>query len=104
VSLTIPSVPRTSPVIVVPLKEVEDRLAWRIPRLEFSGTPLTEVVAMINRHNTQQLVIADPLLESLALSGIVRADKVDALLALLQSEFGVKCERGADTIILRSAR
>jgi transmembrane sensor len=95
---------RTSAIEYVPVKEVEDRLAWRIPRLEFSGTPLSEVVAMINQYNSQQLVIADRALEPLALSGIVRADKVDALLALLRSEFKVRSEQVGETVVLRSAQ
>ena len=104
VAVTAAAIPQASAIEDVPQKEVEDRLAWRIPRLEFSGTPLIDVVAMVNRHNVQQLEIADRSIESLALSGIVRADKVDALLDLLQSEFGVKCERKDARIILRPAR
>jgi ferric-dicitrate binding protein FerR (iron transport regulator) len=59
---------------------------------------------MINRHNVQQVVIAERSLETLALSGIVRADKVDALVDLLESEFGVKCVRDEGRIVLHSAR
>lgn len=97
---------RTSVPIVqlLPRVEVEEKLSWRIPRLEFSGTPLREVVAKINRHNRQQFVIADPALENLALSGILRADKTDALVKMLESEFHVRAERQAQHIILRKTR
>ena len=83
---------------------LEEKFSWPIPRLEFSGTPLKEVIAKINRHNRQQFVIADPTLENLALSGILRADKTDALVKMLESEFYLIAERRAQQIILRRAR
>lgn len=91
-------------VAELPAREVEDRMAWRIPRLEFSGTPLQDVVARLNQHNTLQFVIADPALERLALSGVLRADKVDALVAMLESDFGLAAERRDGKIVLRRAR
>jgi len=91
-------------VAELPAQAVEDRLAWRIPRLEFSGTPLGEVIAQVNLHNTPQFVIADAGLERLALSGVLRADKIDALVAMLESDFGVRVERHGGAIVLRQTR
>lgn len=84
----------------VPAGELDDRLAWRIPRLQFNGTTLSEVVAMVNRHNHVQFEIADASLEKLTLSGVLRADNVDALVALLESDFCVKAERRGKRIML----
>lgn len=92
-----------SPVRTLPVAELEERLNWRIPHLEFNGTYLHKVVEMVNRHNRQQLVIADPALQKLMLSGILRADKIDALVKLLESDFDVKVERGEkDRLFLTS--
>lgn len=91
-------------VAELPAQEVEDRLAWRIPRLEFSGTPLREVIARVNQHNARQFVFADAALERLTLSGVLRADKVDALVAMLEADFGVKAERQGGTIVLRQTK
>jgi transmembrane sensor len=95
-----PSVPV---VVMVPASEVEERLSWRVPRLEFSGTPLVEVLAMVNRHNRQQFVLADPALERLALSGVLRADKIDALIAMLESDFKLRATRTDGQIVLQKA-
>lgn len=84
--------------------DFDDRMAWRIPRLEFNGTPLVEVIARVNEHNPLQFVIADAALERLALSGILRADRVDALVEMLESDFGVKAERRDGIIVLRRPR
>jgi len=90
------------PVVPVPAAELADRLAWRVPRLEFSGTPLAEALALFNRHSAVHLSLADPRLGTLKLSGIVRADNTDTLLQLLQSEFGLAEERRTKAeIVLR---
>lgn len=105
VSVPIMEATISAPVVhILPTVEVEEKLSWRIPRLEFSGTPLKEVVAKINRHNRMQFVLADPALEKLALSGILRADKTDALVKMLESEFQVSVARQGQQIILRSSR
>lgn len=85
-------------------KEFGERLAWRIPRLEFSGTPLGELIATFNRHNREQFVIEDESLARLRLSGLLRADKIDALVQLLESDFPIKAERRDGTIVLHRAR
>lgn len=81
------------------------RLSWREPRLEFVGTPLAEVAALMNRHNTRQLVLADPTLGDLQISGVLRAGNLPAMLELLRANFGVVAEpRGEAEIVLRRAR
>jgi len=95
---------RSMAVRAMPESERDERLDWREPRLGFSGTPLAEVVAVMNQHNRVHFVIADPSLEQLRLSGVLRADKVDALVQLLESDFGVSAEYRSDSeIVLRKA-
>jgi ferric-dicitrate binding protein FerR (iron transport regulator) len=82
-----------------------ERLAWRVPRLELSGTPLADAVEAFNQHSKVKLVIGDPSLARLQVSGIVRADQADALVSLLAANFGVTAERqGSETVLLRRAR
>jgi transmembrane sensor len=72
----------------VPSGERRERLNWRVPLLEFSGTPLAEAIPMFNRHGNRLLVI-DPALGRLQLSGTLRADDIDSLFLLLRNEFGI---------------
>ena len=82
--------------------DLQSRLAWRSPRLEFSGTPLIEAIALINRHNRVQFTIEDPELARTRVSGIFGAVNTDAFVRLLESSFDVQSERrGADEIVLR---
>lgn len=82
--------------------DLQSRLAWRSPRLEFSGTPLIEAVALINRHNRVQFIIEDPELARTRVSGIFGAVNTDAFVRLLESGFDIQSERrGTDEIVLR---
>jgi len=82
-------------------EETDRRLAWRSPRFEFSGTPLRDVVAAFNRHARVRLVLGDPALETLEISGVLRADNLASLLNLLAGEFGVRAETQGDKTVLR---
>lgn len=80
--------------------EMNERLSWRVPRLEFSSTPLREAIPIFNRHGHIQFVL-DPALGALQLSGFLRADNTAALLRLLKDEFGIEAERREERIFLR---
>ena len=92
------------PVVAITSAEIVDRLAWRVPRLELSGTPLAQAVAFFNRHSGIGLVLASPDLGKLQLSGSLRADNVEPLLRLLQTEFGVEAEHRPGEILLHPSR
>lgn len=88
---------------VLPLSagELDDRLSWRKPRLEFSGTPLAEVLRLFLRYSGVHITLADPVLGELEVSGVVRADNIEALLLLLKTNFGIVADRqGMDQIVL----
>src|SRR6185369_17858534 len=38
---------------------MREKLAWQAPRLKFSDTPMSEVVAQFNRYSRMQLEIGD---------------------------------------------
>jgi len=81
------------------------KLAWRSPRLEFSGTRLGEAVALINRYNRVQFVIEDPELANLRVSGVFGAVNTDAFVRVLEASFDVQSERRSDhEIVLRGRR
>lgn len=85
-------------------EEIGRRLAWRAPRLELANTPLSEVVASLNRENREQLAIADPTLAALRLNGSVRADRPEDFVRVLETFYGVRAEHPApDRVVLRRA-
>lgn len=88
-------------VLQMTAPEIESALAWRGKRLEFTGTPLAEAVALLNRHNRLQFSIADPAIAALQISGIFWADDPDGFARLLATGMNVSNERRGDAILLR---
>jgi transmembrane sensor len=99
VDLTAPT-PPSLPVEMVSAAELSLRLAWRVPRLEFSSRSLAEVVSLFNRYAPVRLIIADEELARLELSGVLRADNVESLLQLLDAEFRIRADRRDGEIVL----
>ena len=80
-----------------------ERLSWRSPKVEFSGVPLSDVVTVLNRFNASQLVIEDPQVRGILLSGLFRADDTESFLNTLATAFGVASEPRGKQILLRKA-
>ncbi len=88
----------------VPETDLAKRLAWRVPQLEFSRTPLPEVITLMNRHGGDGRIVADLPATELAdmkLSGFLAADNVDGLVRMLEANFPLVAERHAGGIRLR---
>lgn len=103
-TVQIESAPDARPPAVVALaaEVVAERQAWRVPRLEFSSTPLAEAVALFNVHSPVRLTVADASLEHLRVSGLVRADNIGTLVRLLVTNYPVEAEpQGDGEIVLR---
>jgi transmembrane sensor len=84
--------------------QIAERLAWLNPRVEFSGAPISEVVAVLNRYNATKFTLGDAALASVPLSGLFRADDPETFTRLLETGFGIRSERRGDEIVLRKAR
>lgn len=95
--------------------DLSERLAWRAPRLEFSGTPLSEAVDLLNEHADRaaaaaqpslRYAIGDPEIAPMRVSGLFRVDNTESFVRLLKHGFGIEAEKrdGSDVIVLRKAR
>lgn len=86
--------------------EWRERLAWRSPRLEFTRTPLSEAVRLLNQYapaTAARLVVADSTVAAKLISGVFRADNTEAFVLLLEGAFNVRSERMGSTIALHRA-
>lgn len=85
--------------------ELAQRLGWRGPRLEFTRTPLAAAVELFNRHapaDSPRLVVGDANVAAKPVSGVFRAENVDAFVALLESAFDLRAERADGRVYLRA--
>ena len=76
--------------------ELRRRLSWHEGYLVYSGQPLDEVVAEVNRYSPITLEIADPKLKTLAIGGRFKVGDLEAVCDALQSNFGIRIARVDD--------
>lgn len=99
-----------SEVSTLSAAEAATRLAWRVPQLEFSRTPLAEALALINARGAAsgqpriEIGHDDPAWREIQLSGILAADNTGGFLLLLETNFGIRSDRSGPTIKLHPAR
>lgn len=90
--------------IAVSAAEIDRTLAWQPRLLEFASQPLSEVVAVFNRHNAVQLRVDEAELAALPIVATFRSDNLDGFVRLLGATAGVQAERAGDTILLRRGK
>lgn len=73
---------------------------WSRGQLVFGGTPLAQAVADANRYTQERLVIADPRLDAIRISGEFRIGNTRAFVRALESAFPIRAEQNGDTIRL----
>jgi transmembrane sensor len=86
------------------LPRVEDYLSWRAGFLVFREATLAEAVAEFNRYNERKIMIQDPALANVQLSGRFRTTNFGAFVRLLEDGFHIHAEPTADGILLTSSQ
>jgi len=98
---TSPSATTAPEIATLTPGEIARVLAWQHRLLDFTATPLGDIVAAFNRRNATQLVLADPGLAALRVNASLRSDNVIGFVKLLETGFGVRAEhRGENEILL----
>ena len=82
--------------------EINERLAWRIPRLEFGGMEMAQAIGLMNRSNRLQILLDDASIGRLRISGVFRSDNPEGFVRIVEATFDLKAERrGENEIVLR---
>jgi transmembrane sensor len=76
--------------------------AWRRGELLFNETPLSDAAAEVNRYDRVQVVIEDPRLRALPVSGVFNTDDATEFAAAIAQLHGLKVHRQAETLLLTS--
>jgi transmembrane sensor len=94
--------PVAAQVATVTPAEVKALLAWRVPRMEFDGVELADAVSRMNRQNRVQILIADPAVGKLRISGSFASEDPQTFSRLVAVTFGLDVEQRTSTeIVLR---
>lgn len=78
-------------------------LAWRQGEMIFDDVALVDAAAEMNRYSTLQVVVADPRLARLRISGRFYAGQSRAFVEAIQSYFPVRAKSTATTVELHAA-
>lgn len=84
--------------------DVDKALAWEQGRLVFELAPLSQVLEQIERYRPGILMIRDPRLGALKVSGTFQLDHLDEGLATLEKVFPLKIERYTHYLLVVSPR
>jgi len=82
--------------------EAERLLSWRSGYVSFENATLTEAVAEFNRYNARQIVIQDPSIATIRLSGHFRTNNVEGFLSLLHDGFNVTVDQSTAAVTLQA--
>jgi transmembrane sensor len=81
-------------------RELDESLSWRTGYLMFDAEPLASAIAEFNRYTTRKVVIGDPDVGALLISGKVRTSNAQALTRMLHDGFGIRAEERDGSIVL----
>jgi transmembrane sensor len=83
--------------------QIEKRMAWRIPRLEFDGMELAQALKLMNRENRLQIVVGDEAIGRLRVSGLFRTDSPEAFVTIVTRSFGLSATKKSEFEIVLTA-
>ncbi len=83
--------PQPAIEVISPI-DIRRKLAWRDGLLDFSDTPLEEVIREVSRHTTTRIEIADPTLAQVRFGGVFRAGDTEPLFRALESAYDINAE------------
>lgn len=83
--------------------DLDRALAWRKGQVVFDNLALADAAAEMNRYSTLQVVVADPSLRKLRISGTFNTGESRAFVEAIQSYFPVRAQSTATTVELRAA-
>jgi len=75
-------------------------LAWHSGRIAFEDADLEHAIAEFNRYSGTPIVLGDPSLGTLRVTGVFRIGETEALLQSLNIAFGIRADKENSSILL----
>jgi transmembrane sensor len=82
------------------LPDAEALLSWRSGYVVFHETALADAVAEFNRYNARQVIIDDPRVAAIRLTGKFRSTNIDSFSRLLQQSFPIRVRQTPEGTVL----
>jgi len=87
-----------------PIPEIQSDLSWRTGYLIFRDTALADAIAEFNRYNVRKILIEDPNVAAIRVSGKFRSTQFEAFVRLLEEGFPVRARIVDGQIVLTDSR
>lgn len=87
--------------MTVKAADVAERTSWREGRIRFDDTPLGEAVAEMNRYSKTPIIITDPQLAGIRISGAFKTGQTGTFVSAVTDLFPVEADETEDSIRLR---
>lgn len=84
--------------------EPDSLMAWKDQKLVFNGTPMRELVNIVNDHYGVHLQLADSSIADSTVNGMLPNNNLDVLLQSLEATAEYKISRNGDQIIISASR
>ena len=91
-------------VISVSPRQIADDLAWRDGALVFQGEPLSQALAEVERYTRTRIVLTEPNVASLRISGRFRTDDVPGFFQALEAALPVRVSRPEPGLVYIASR
>jgi transmembrane sensor len=86
----------------VAASEMGAQLAWRNHLVVFSGVPLREALAEMNRYTQKHIVVDDPEISQRRIVGVFSTIDSQTFLSAMEATLGVEAVDSGNTVLLRS--
>jgi transmembrane sensor len=77
--------------------------AWTHGALVFEGSRLADVIEEFNRHNERQIILADPALASMQISGVYTSTDPQLFVRFMRAQPHVRVEETSSGIVINSS-
>lgn len=85
-------------------EEAQNAVSWRSGLISFDDQSLVEAAAVMNRYASDRIIIRDPAVAALRVSGQFRANQPDRFAQTLTELYGLRTVRRADGVELTRGR
>ena len=82
--------------------DLQRATAWRVRKLDFADTPLSEAISEANRYSKLKIELRGTDLADAKISGVFEAGRNDAVAEGVRAYFGLRLERFGDDLIVLS--
>ena len=81
-------------------KKVERLVSWRAGRIYFEDDPISTVLQEVNRYLAQEVVVEDPDVAKLTVTGIFKTGDLESVSSMFRDVYGLQVKEEGKQLVL----